>query len=135
MHRLVKLGQRYEVFIDIITSTQDDAVTIDVDEKRRLLVVLQGPDMTSFDDQLVEFQRMPTPTRVRIHLCKTVINSNAGGALATLDAWPSGYPPLPKFRAARKFAWRTVPSCLRVPPSWNFLTCLTIKLRSEFWKT
>lgn len=58
MHRLVTLGQLYEVFIDIITSAQDDAIEIDLAQKRSLLLVHQGPDLTGFDDELVEHQHM-----------------------------------------------------------------------------
>jgi len=58
IHRLVKLGELYEVFVDVMTSAQEDAVAIDLDSKKRLLVVHQGPDLTGFDDQLVEHQRL-----------------------------------------------------------------------------
>ena len=58
IHRLVKLGELYEVFVDTMTSAQEDAVAIDLDSKKRLLVVHQGPDLTGFDDQLVEHQRL-----------------------------------------------------------------------------
>jgi hypothetical protein len=46
IHRLVRIGESYEVFVDIITSAQADAVSIDVDPRKRLLVVHQGPDLT-----------------------------------------------------------------------------------------
>jgi len=58
IHRLVKLGELYEVFVDVMTSAQADAVTVDLDSKRRLLSVHQGPDLTGFDNQIVEHQRL-----------------------------------------------------------------------------
>ncbi len=36
IHRLVKLGELYEVLVDIMTSAQEGAVAIDLDPKRRL---------------------------------------------------------------------------------------------------
>lgn len=58
MHRLVTLGHLYEVFVDAITSAQEDALAIDVEPKKHLLVIHQGPDLTGFDDNLVEHQRL-----------------------------------------------------------------------------
>jgi len=58
MHRLVRLGELYEVFVDIMTSVQGDAVAIDLDLTKHLLVVHQGPDLTGFDDDLLEHQRL-----------------------------------------------------------------------------
>jgi hypothetical protein len=61
IHRLIKLGGLYETFVDVMTSAQKDAVAIELDQKRRLLVVHQGPNLTGFDDELVEHQRMTNP--------------------------------------------------------------------------
>jgi hypothetical protein len=61
MHRLVKTGEFYETLVDIMTSAQDGAATIDLDPKKRLLTVHQGPDLTGFDDELVEHQRLTNP--------------------------------------------------------------------------
>jgi hypothetical protein len=57
IHRLVRIGELYEVLVDIITSAQADAVSIDVIPRRRLLLVHQGADLTGSDDALVEHQR------------------------------------------------------------------------------
>ena len=61
MHRLVKIGESYETLVDIMTSAQADAVAIDLEPKKRLLTVHQGPDLTGFDDELVEHQRLTNP--------------------------------------------------------------------------
>jgi hypothetical protein len=61
MHRLVKIGESYETLVDIMTSAQADVVAIDLELKKRLLTVHQGPDLTGFDDELVEHQRLTNP--------------------------------------------------------------------------
>ncbi len=61
MHRLVTLGHLYEVLVDAITSAQQDAIAIDLDPKKHLLVIHQGPDLTGFDNDLVEHQRLTNP--------------------------------------------------------------------------
>ncbi len=65
IHRLVNIGEWYELLVDIMTSAQADAVSIELDHKKRLLVH-QGPDLTGADDALVEHQRLTNAYQAQI---------------------------------------------------------------------
>jgi hypothetical protein len=59
---LMFLGAIYETFVDVLKYAQYGLITIRVDEASRTIICYEGDQVTAFDTEIVEQERISTPT-------------------------------------------------------------------------
>jgi hypothetical protein len=66
--KLMLLGMNYETFVDALKSAQQGLVTIGVDESSRIITCYEGDNATAFDVDIVQQERISTPTTPHVSL-------------------------------------------------------------------